>query len=380
MLNQIIPFFNKIQSSFLSAYRNKYSSQHALLRLIEGWRQCLDDNKLVGAILMDLSKAFDCLPHDLLIAKLLAYDLERESLLLLMSYLQNRKQCVKIKGFSGILKLIKAGVPQGSILGPILFNIFSNDIYYVLQSDLHNFADDNTVNAVAETISELVKSLEDKANVAIEWFHVNEMIANPGKFKSILLSKSRENLSGYQITLRGHEIETKEFVILLGVTIDSKLSFEKHISQFFQHASSQLNALERLGFCMDREIRQVVVKSFILAHFNYCPLVWYFTSAKQVNKIEKVQERALKFISNDYFSDYESLLKKLKFLSMQIRRIRSLCVEIFKGLNDLNAPYMKELFMRNESTYSLRSYNDLSVPRVNQTNFGLRSIRYEGSV
>ena len=82
----------------------------------------------------------------------------------------------------------------------------------VLQSD---FADDNTVSAVAETISELVKSPQDKANVAIEWFHVNEMIANPGKFKSILLRKSRENLSGYQIKLRGHEIETKEFVILL---------------------------------------------------------------------------------------------------------------------------------------------------------------------
>ena len=99
------------------------------------------------------------------------------------------------------------------------------------------------------------------------------MIANPGKFKSILLGKSRENLSGYQIKLRGHEIETKEFVILLGVTIDSKLSFEKHISQLCQQASSQLNALERLEFCMDREIHQVMVQSFILAHFNYCPLV-----------------------------------------------------------------------------------------------------------
>ena len=193
------------------------------------------------------------------------------------------------------------------------------------------------------------------------------MIVNPGKFKSILPSKSRENLSDYQIKLRGHGIETKEFVILLGVTIDSKLSFEKHVSQLCQQASSQLNALKRLGFCMDHKIRQVVLQSFILAQFNYCPLVCYFTSAKQVNKIEKVQERALRFISNDYLSDYESLLEKLKFRSMQIRRIRSLCAEIFKSLNDLNAPYMKELFIRNESTYNLRSYNDLSVPRVNQT-------------
>ena len=76
------------------------------------------------------------------------------------------------------------------------------------------------------------------------------------------------------------KLKPKEFVVLLGVTIDSKLSFEKHISQLCQQASSQLNALKRLGFCMDREICQVMVQSFILAHFNYCPLVWYFTSPR----------------------------------------------------------------------------------------------------
>ena len=89
----MLPFLNKIQSVFLSAYRVRYSSQHVLLRLIEGWRQCLDENKVAGAILMDLSKVFDCLPHDLLIAKLEAYGLEIRSLLLLLSYLQQRKVC-----------------------------------------------------------------------------------------------------------------------------------------------------------------------------------------------------------------------------------------------------------------------------------------------
>ena len=93
---------------------------------------------------MDLSKTFDCLPHDLLIAKLEAYGLDRGALKLLLSHLNNWKRSVKVKGVRSILQLIKGGVPESSILGPILFNIFINDLYYVLQSDLRNFADDNT--------------------------------------------------------------------------------------------------------------------------------------------------------------------------------------------------------------------------------------------
>ena len=168
ILNQMMPFFDKIQSKFISAYRSRYSSQHVLLRLIEEWRKCLDEIKVVGAILMDLSKAFDCLPHDLLIAKLEAYGLDRGALKLLLSYLNNRKQSVKVKGVKSILQLIKNSVPQGSILGPILFSIFINDIYYVLQSDLHNFADDNTISAIFDTVSGLVNSLTDKTNKAVD--------------------------------------------------------------------------------------------------------------------------------------------------------------------------------------------------------------------
>ena len=153
---------------------------------------------------MDLSKAFDCLPHDLLIAKPEAYRVEKSSLLLLMSYLKDWKQAVKLKGIRSLLQLIKSGVPQGSILGPMLFNIFINDLFFLLDSELHNFANDNTISAVSETIPELVDSLTSKSNLAVGWFNSNSMIVNPDKFKAIVLTNSGQDTSGIQVSLKDH--------------------------------------------------------------------------------------------------------------------------------------------------------------------------------
>ena len=156
-------FTDKILSKFVSAYRKSYSSNHVLLKLIEEWKKSLDDKNIIGAVLMDLSKAFDCIPHDLLVAKLHAYGLSMDAITFIYSYMKRRKQGqgVKINDTESLFKILLSGVPQGSILGPILFNIFINDLlFFINEAKLANFADDNTTYLAEQDLNESLKLLE----------------------------------------------------------------------------------------------------------------------------------------------------------------------------------------------------------------------------
>ena len=138
---------------------------------------------------MDLSKAFDCIPHNLLIAKLHAYEFRFGTLAFLNSVLKLTGNCVKINNICSDFLKILAVVPQGSILGPILFNIFLNDLFLCLKkTDLHNFADDNTITAVCDQSAELTKILEAKGDLSVGWFRENKMIVNSEKFQAIILN------------------------------------------------------------------------------------------------------------------------------------------------------------------------------------------------
>ena len=162
--SQIICYINDILSPHLCTYRRGYNTQHALLRLVENCRSSLDMKGFAGAILMDLSKAFDCLNYNLLIAKLEAYGFSRSALKLVYNYLSNRKQRVKVNGkFSSWQESVK-GAPQGSVLGPLLFNMFLNDLFFLVEeTEICSYADDTTIYVCGQELKQVVTSLENDA-------------------------------------------------------------------------------------------------------------------------------------------------------------------------------------------------------------------------
>ena len=191
--NQLISVLNNIFSPFLAAYQESYSTQHVLIGLLEEWRENLDNNYTVGGVLMDLSKAFDCIPRDLLIAKLSAYGLNGNSLKYIHTYLKNRKQCLRVNNVGSDFKDIISGVPQGSIVGPMLFNALLNYFFFCIRkASVHNFADHNTLSSFAKSLTLLVEILMAEYQNAIKWFSENKMVVNLDKFKSIIIQKSNQ--------------------------------------------------------------------------------------------------------------------------------------------------------------------------------------------
>ena len=176
------------------------------------------------------------------------------------------------------------------------------------KTDLHNFADDNTITAVCDQLADLIKILEAEGELSVGWFRENEMVVNSDKFQAIILNR-KETQAAQKLISDNKEIKTTNSIKLLGININDQLKFNEHILILCSTAAMQLNALSRLQKYMGKSEKEAIINNFILSNFNYCPLVWHFSSCEPIKKIKKIQKRCLRIILNDYERDYETLLR-----------------------------------------------------------------------
>ena len=313
------------------------------MTLLEKWRISLDNKGYGGAILMNLSKAFE-----LLIAKLGAYGFSHNSLTLLYSYLSNRWQRTKINNCFSTWVEILQGVPQGSISEPLLFNIYLNDLLFLdIDSDLCNFADDNTLHVCGLRLHSVVDKLEISAKSGINRLEYNDM----SKRK---LSENKEEVIiasvGETKIIESHK------VTLLGISIDRELKFNNHVNNNSKKAGGKLNALIRLCNILPFQKRRLLMKSFIQSQFGYSPLVGLFHSMALNARINLLHYRALKFVYQDGTPTFQELTTKDNH-----RNIQFLAIELYK-VKRFNAPYLlKEIFKtipEDSAVANLRSQTD----------------------
>ena len=223
---------------------------------------------------MDLSKAFDCLNHELLLAKLNTYAFSTNAIRMVCSYLTGRRQRVKVNGSFRSWKEVKLGVSQGSVLGPLLFNIFINDIFFLLnETEICNYADDTTIYCSHQELQEVAIRLENDTAKLSTWFAGNSMKWNEENCHLLVFGEKDTKVS---IKAGSSVIKESNEEKLLGVIIDRKLNCKQQLFTVCNKASQKLHALARASIYMPKEKTRIVMRAFVISQFSYCPLIWMF--------------------------------------------------------------------------------------------------------
>ena len=202
------------------------------------------------------------------------------------------------------------------------------------------------------------------------------MKANPDKFQAISFGK-RGNRDIPHFSCESIHIPCEDSVSLLGVNFDHLLTFNNHITDICKKAARQLAVLKRIGHFLTVQGKLTIYKSFIMSNFNYCPLIWHFCSKANTNKLEKIQERALRFIYNDHSSTYTDLLESAGTVTLHIKRSKDIACEVFKIVNKLAPSFIHNLVELKYSKYSLRRDKAATIPSAQTSTYGLKSFSHE---
>ena len=301
------------------------------------------------------------------------YGLSLSALKLVHSYLQNRKQRTKIGSSYSLWEEIVSGVPQGSILGPLLFNTFLCDLFLSIENNCFtNYTDDVTPYVIGNSQNKVVSELKDIIEKPFTWFSQNEMKANLGKCHMRLSFTESLNFQISETVI--HNSQSKK---LLGMIFDNKLKFERHINTISQRANRKLNALARIIPYMELTKRRILMNAFFDSQFKYCPLIWMFHSRNLNNEINRLHERCLRVIYNDKTSSFEKLLEKNNSVSIHHRNIQTLAIEMYKVTNGLSPEIMNKMFqIREESRYNLRYTSQFTIPPIDSVYNGRESVSF----
>lgn len=345
----------------------------------------MDKGNLIGMVLLDLQKAFDTVDHSILLMKLSAAGLGKDILRWFNSYLSDRRQLVDVSGVHSSTANISCGVPQGSILGPLLFLIYVNDMSAVVKNKLLLYADDSGILVSGKCKADVERALEEDLHLVSEWLVDNKLSLHLGKTESILFgSKHRlRSNSSLDIKCNGTNIKPTSSVKYLGATIDQSLSFDAMARSVLQKVNARLKYLYRKQDFLTQHTKKLLVMSLIQCHFDYCCSIWYPGLTQSLkNKLQVTQNKLIRFILGlDPRSHIgPAQFRELNWLPVSKRVDQIILCHVFKVKKGLAPDYMLEGFISQDSIHSyktrLSKKGAFAIPKVK--GFGSKSFCFLG--
>ena len=370
-----------------SGFRSQHSCETALVHMIDSWLNAMDNGKMVGIVLVDFKKAFDLVDHQILLSKLQLYGISNEALMWFDTYLTNRQQMVSLNNCKSDTEKVTCGVPQGSILGPLLFLLFINDLpLYVNNISADLYADDTTLYDIQTSLEAIEANLQNGLNQLHIWCKNNGMVLNSAKTKVMLVTTNQKRLRLQNTNLNLQYMdETLKMISsdkILGVFVDNNVSWSNHVMHVCKKISSYIWLLSKIKTFLSQAHRVQFYKSFIQPHIDFCSIVWGNSCESNKMKIFRLQKRACRVILDYNVEDSSEAMQSLKILSVYDRLFLRKAKFMFKVYNGLTPSYISENFtLRNEMDMSVNLRSSASgcfIPPLPKKECFKQSMRYSG--
>ena len=330
-------------------------------RSYRSFTSMIDDGNDFDVIYLDFRKAFDSVPHERLLLKMQTYGITGNVLRWVEAFLKDRVQKVRVgESFSRETKVL-SGIPQGSILGPILFTIFINDLPDEIECSCKIFADDTKIYNTTDNKNKLQRDLDK----LIEWSDKWNLYFNASKCKVVHYGNKNPNYS-YDIKNKNDSVTllTSDDEKDLGVTFDGELKFDKHIGNAIAKANRMIGIIKRSFTFRDKDTITRLYKTLVRPHLEYGNVIWHPLLKRQSISIEKVQRRATKLVKGIGHLSYEERLKQLQLPSLKFRRLRGDLIQTYKIFNKIDNIEKDHFFTLVNDKRTRNSFQKIFLKRV----------------
>ena len=286
-------------------YRRNRSTMTAVLQMYDRWVTGASDGKISGIVLLDLSAAFDLVNPELLLEKMKIYGLEPEFVEWIESYMTDRKQAVWIDSLLSDWLDIKVGVPQGSLLGPLLFIVFANDFTSSLSCDLDTYADDSTLTSTKDTLTQINDELNENCNKVTIWMKENKLCLNAGKTHLLVAGTSQRlarvmDNESIDIEMDNHQLEESEegFEVILGVHLQPNLKWNIHLQELMKKLKNRITGLSKVRLLLPLKQRKIISEGIFTSILVYCMPVWGGADKGGLSDLQVLQNKAAQLVLN----------------------------------------------------------------------------------